>query len=56
MKRAAHTVQYGDITPITPTAKTFSFMEAVTGQIYIAVLIARLVGLHIAQATNKDSR
>jgi hypothetical protein len=46
---------YGDITPITPAAKSFSYMEAVTGQIYIAVLIARLVGLHIAHSIKKDS-
>ncbi|MCZ6478782.1 MAG: potassium channel family protein [candidate division NC10 bacterium] len=49
------TLGYGDITPLTPAAKTFSFMEAVFGQIYIAVLIARLVGLHIAYSMKKDS-
>ncbi len=49
------TLGYGDITPITPAAKSFSYMEAVTGQIYIAVLIARLVGLHIAHSMKKDS-
>lgn len=49
------TLGYGDITPLTPTAKAFSFVEAVFGQIYIAVLIARLVGLHIAHSMRKDS-
>ena len=49
------TLGYGDITPITPAAKSFSYMEAVTVQIYIAVLIARLVGLHIAHSIKKDS-
>ncbi len=49
------TLGYGDITPLTPLAKTLSYMEAVTGQIYIAVLIARLVGVHIAQSISKDS-
>jgi voltage-gated potassium channel Kch len=49
------TLGYGDITPLTPTAKAFSFVEAVFGQIYIAVLIARLVGLHIAHSMKKDS-
>ncbi len=48
------TLGYGDITPLTPLAKTLSYMEAVTGQIYIAVLIARLVGLHIAHSMNKE--
>ncbi len=50
------TLGYGDITPLTPLAKTLSYMEAVTGQIYIAVLIAGLVGVHIAQSINKDSQ
>jgi voltage-gated potassium channel len=49
------TLGYGDITPLTPTAKAFSFVEAVFGQIYLAVLIARLVGLHIAHSMKKDS-
>ena len=50
------TLGYGDITPLTLLAKTLSYMEAVTGQIYIAVLIARLVGLHIAHSMSKDSQ
>lgn len=45
---------YGDITPLSPPAKAFSYVEAVTGQIYLAVLIARLVGLHIAHSMKKD--
>ncbi len=50
------TLGYGDIAPLTPTAKAFSFVEAVIGQIYLAVLIARLVGLHIAHSMKKDFR
>lgn len=42
------TLGYGDITPLTPIAQTLSWMEAVVGQLYLAVLVARLVGLHIA--------
>jgi hypothetical protein len=42
------TVGYGDITPLSPPARSFAFMEAIIGQIYLAVLVARLVGLHIA--------
>lgn len=49
------TLGYGDITPLTSTAKAFSYLEAVFGQIYLAVLIARLVGLHIAHSMKKDS-
>ena len=43
------TLGYGDITPLTPLARSLSAMEAITGQLYIAILIARLVGIHVAQ-------
>jgi hypothetical protein len=48
------TVGYGDITPLTPPARSFAFMEAIIGQIYLAVLVARLVGLHIAYSMAGD--
>ncbi len=47
------TLGYGDITPIAATANSFSFLEAVTGQIYLVVLVARLVGMHIAQSMDR---
>jgi len=50
------TLGYGDITPITAPARSFSLLEAVIGQLYLAVLIARLVGVHIAQSFEKQSR
>lgn len=37
------TLGYGDIAPQTPLARTLAWMQAVTGQFYIAVLVARLV-------------
>ncbi|NIO10972.1 MAG: hypothetical protein GTO40_24365 [Deltaproteobacteria bacterium] len=49
------TLGYGDITPLSPPARAFSFLEAVVGQIFVAVMIARLVGLHIAHSSKKDS-
>ncbi|MHC4268971.1 MAG: ion channel [Planctomycetota bacterium] len=49
------TLGYGDITPITAIANSFSFLEAVIGQIYLVVLVARLVGMHIAQSMNRDA-
>jgi hypothetical protein len=48
------TVGYGDITPLSPPARSFAFMEAIIGQIYLAVLVARLVGLHIASSMAGD--
>jgi len=47
------TLGYGDITPSTPPARMFSTLEAITGQLYIAILIARLVGLHIVHSQKK---
>ncbi len=40
---------YGDIVPLSQPAKFFSILEAVTGQIYLTVMIARLIGMHISQ-------
>jgi hypothetical protein len=47
------TVGYGDITPVSRPARTFAWLEGVTGQIYLTVLVARLVGMHIAFTTTK---
>lgn len=47
------TLGYGDITPATAMARSLASLEAVVGQLYIAVLIARLVGMHIAQKPNR---
>jgi voltage-gated potassium channel len=49
------TLGYGDITPLTPVARSLSLLEAITGQLYIAILIARLVGIHIAQSMKSAS-
>ena len=42
------TLGYGDITPVSAPAKSFACLEAAMGQLYPAILIARLVGLHTA--------
>jgi len=42
------TVGYGDITPVSKVARMLAAMEAMTGLLYVAVLIARLVGLYSA--------
>lgn len=44
------TLGYGDITPISAPARSFALLEAIMGQLYIAILIARLVGIHISQS------
>jgi hypothetical protein len=43
------TLGYGDIVPLRGPAQTACYLEAVVGQIYLTVLVARLVGMHISQ-------
>ncbi|MDF1797090.1 MAG: potassium channel family protein [Coxiellaceae bacterium] len=43
------TLGYGDITPLSNVARTFAWVEAALGQIYLTILIAQLVGSFIAQ-------
>lgn len=47
------TLGYGDITPVSAPARSMAMLEAIVGQLYIAVLIARLVGMHISQSLLK---
>ena len=43
------TVGFGDIVPITPAARLATGLEAIVGQLYLAVVIATLVGRVAAQ-------
>jgi hypothetical protein len=43
------TVGYGDISPVSPASRTLACMEAVTGQFYLAVIVAGLVSLLVAK-------
>ena len=42
------TVGFGDVLPISGAARAAVVLEAVLAHFYLAVLIARLVGLHTA--------
>jgi hypothetical protein len=46
------TVGYGDITPVSQAARWLAAMEAMTGLLYVAVLIARLVSLYSIPKSN----
>ena len=50
-------VGYGDITPASKVARMLAVMEAVTGILYVAVLISRLVSLYspLMQESDKES-
>ena len=41
------TMGYGDILPVSELARPLAVLEGVFGTLYLAVMIARLVGLHI---------
>lgn len=43
------TLGFGDVVPLSPIARTLTWLEAVVGQLYLAILLARLVGLEITQ-------
>lgn len=43
------TLGYGDIVPRTRIAASFCQIEAIIGQFFMAVLVARLVGIQVAQ-------
>lgn len=45
------TVGYGDIVPVGPVARVLAMSEALTGQIYLTVLLARLVALQVSEST-----
>ena len=47
------TLGYGEITPLTRIARALAAGEAVTGQLYLAVLIARLIGMEIISTQQK---
>ncbi len=49
------TVGYGDITPIAPGARMLAVGEALAGQLYLAVMLARLVALQVSGGTKNGS-
>ena len=44
------TFGYSEITPIGQPAYTLTWLEVMAGQFYMAVVVAQLVGLKLAQA------
>lgn len=49
------TVGFGDITPQTILAKRLAVFEAAMGGIYLAVIIAMLVGRYMSMEEQQDS-
>jgi hypothetical protein len=38
---------YGDVTPLNPFARSLATLEALSGQLFLAILVARLVALEV---------
>ncbi len=47
------TLGYGDILPVQPIARSLSMAEALIGQLYPAILLARMVSLHVQTRHSK---
>jgi hypothetical protein len=43
------TAGFGDIVPVSQQARSLSVLEAVTGQLYLAILVGRLVGAYVSE-------
>jgi hypothetical protein len=50
------TLGYGDIAPITQEARALAILEAVVGQLYLAVIVARLVGIYVANRSDGNKK
>jgi voltage-gated potassium channel len=48
------TVGFGDVHPVTPAARALAMAEALVGQLYIAILIASLVGMALQARSSED--
>ena len=49
------TLGYGDIAPVSRVARSWATLEAIIGQFYLAIVVARLVSLHIVSKENASS-
>ena len=49
------TIGFGDITPLTLQTRYAAVAEGITGQFYLAILVARLVGLQMSRSSPQES-
>ena len=47
------TLGYGDILPVSATARSLAYLQAIFGQFYIAVLVAGLVSVYVSKKGEK---
>ena len=46
------TLGYGDVRPVSETARIMAMLEATLGQLFLVIAVARIVGLHTVQLMN----
>ena len=50
------TLGYGDILPLTISARSLAYFEAIVGQFYLAILVAGLVGAYLSESQGGASK
>ena len=50
------TLGYGDITPLKPAARNLAALEAIIGQLFIGVLVARLVSQQVRRDRGREKK
>lgn len=50
------TLGYGDFVPLSEQARSLAWLEAIIGQLYLAVMVGGLVGVFFAEATKQAGR
>ena len=48
------TLGYGDVSPVGEVARVFAVAEAIIGQLYLAVFVARLVALYVVSSQDNS--
>ena len=48
------TLGYGDVVPLTPAAKSLAIFTSITGQMYVAIIIAALVSKYLGQKSSNN--
>jgi len=50
------TVGFGDITPVTRFARSFTWFEALAGQLYLVILMGRIVSMQLTASTTPEKK
>lgn len=50
------TLGYGDIRPVSDAARIMAMLEAILGQLFLVIVVARIVGLHTVQMRESEAQ